>query len=162
MQHHADVVFGNPHDRRDLFVAQIFEKQRDERFLQTVELRNRLEHLSKLFIFMRIVGGKIFGNFVQLIGITAGDLSAAGFVFANKADSRIEGDPIKPGICKMPVFQIGQCPPDLEQNFLIEIVLIGCVPRIDAANLQDLRPVFVKQLQKLPVIYRIRIHIVFI
>jgi len=62
----------------------------------------------------------------------------------------------------MAVSQIGQRPLDLENNFLVEIVLIGCVPRINAANLQDLRPVFAKQFQKLPVIYRIRIQFAFI
>jgi hypothetical protein len=36
------------------------------------------------------------------------------------------------------------------------------VSRINAANLQDLRPVFVKQFQKLPVIYQIRIQFAFI
>jgi hypothetical protein len=66
---------------------------------------------------------------------------AAARAFASEADRGVRGvdrDSIEPGVCISIVFQSGQRPPDLEKDFLIEIVAIRGVPRTGAADFKNL------------------------
>jgi hypothetical protein len=64
--------------------------------------------------------------------------TAAGRALADEADRSVDGNPVKPGVCMGVLFQARQCPPDLKQDFLIQVVPIGGVPRINRQTLRSL------------------------
>ena len=56
------------------------------------------------------------------------------------------------------LFQARQCPPDLKQDFLIQVVPVGGVPRINPADLENPGPIPVDQIPKLLFVWRIQCH----
>ena len=74
--------------------------------------------------------------------------TAAGLAPADGADRSVDGDPVKPGVCMSVLFEARQCPPDLKKDFLIQVVTVGRVPRINTADLENPWAIPVEQFQK--------------
>jgi hypothetical protein len=68
---------------------------------------------------------------------------------ADEADRSVDGNPVKPGVCISALFEARQSPPDLKQDFLIQVVPVGGVPRINTADLENPGAIPVDQSQKL-------------
>src|SRR6266542_2398620 len=73
---------------------------------------------------------------------------------ADEADRSVDGNPVKPGVCMVVLFQARQSAPDLKQDFLIQVVPVGGVPRINTAHLENPGAVPVDQIQKLLFVWR--------
>ena len=65
------------------------------------------------------------------------------------SDRGVDRDPIEPRVRINVFFQSGQRPPDLEQDFLIQIFLVGRIPRINAADFENSVSILIQQLQEL-------------
>ena len=68
------------------------------------------------------------------------------------ADERyggVDGHAIKPGIGELFFFQSRQAAPNLEQDFLIQIVLVSRIPCINAADPENSVSILIHQLQEL-------------
>jgi hypothetical protein len=64
-----------------------------------------------------------------------------GEISQKQSDKRgVDRDSIEPSVIISVVFQSGQCPPDLKQDFLIQVVPVGGVPRINTADFQVFGP----------------------
>ena len=83
---------------------------------------------------------------------------AAGRALAGEANRGIDRDPIEPRVPISVDLQSGQRPPDLEQDFLIQIFLVGRIPFIDAADLENFVSILIHQLQELVFVCRRRIQ----
>jgi hypothetical protein len=83
---------------------------------------------------------------------------AAGGALAGEANRGINRDPIEPRVSISVVLQSGQRPPDLEENFLIQVFLVGRIPFINAADLENPVSILIHQLQKPVFVCRRRIQ----
>ncbi len=73
-----------------------------------------------------------------------------GEIFQKQSDKRgVDRDSIELGVCISVVFQSGQCPRDLKQDFLIQVVPVGGVPGINTPDLENLQPILIHQRNKL-------------
>jgi len=100
-----------------------------------VELRDGVVKPRELFL--RAVVGRLarFNVVGELLVIERHGRTAAGRAPADEADRSVDGNPVKPGVCMSVLFQARQSPPDLKQDFLIQVVPVGGVPRINTADL---------------------------
>jgi hypothetical protein len=77
---------------------------------------------------------------------------------ADERNGTVDGHAIKPGIGELFFFQARQPAPDLEQDFLIQIVLVGCIPGVNAADLENSVSILMHQFQEPVFVCRRRIQ----
>ena len=90
--------------------------------------------------------------FELCVVVVRGLSRTAGSFLAHKTHRGVEGDAVEPRAGVALLLQVRQAPPDLEQNFLIKIILIAAVPGIGTADFQNLRPILAHEFKKASVV----------
>ena len=65
---------------------------------------------------------------------------------ADERDGGIDGHTIKPGVGELVFSQGREAAPDLKEDFLVQVVLVSRVPRINAADPENPISILVHQL----------------
>ena len=72
----------------------------------------------------------------------------AGRTLANEGNGGVNSDAVKPGIGEAFLFQAREATPDLEEYFLIQIVLVSGIPGVDAADPENSVSILIHQFQE--------------
>ncbi len=132
----------------DLFVGEVFEEKGDEGLFERVQFVDGGVKTGNAVVGFFFGGLPRFNRAREVGVLEMNDAAGAGGPFADEGNGGIDGHAIKPGVGELFFFQAGQATPDLEQNFLIQIVLVGGIPGVGAADPENFISILVHQRQK--------------
>src|SRR5688572_14024959 len=124
MQRHAYMVRTQARRLRYFLVAEILEEQDDQRLLRFVELADGFiqPRQPPIIRFLRLLGRLNVPR--EIAGPECGRAAVARRVLPDKTDRGVERHAIKPRSGISAFLQSRQRAPDLEKNFLIEIIAV--------------------------------------
>lgn len=128
MQHDTDIIGGDTRGFGDLFVREVLEKKSDERFFEWVQFVDGGVKVCYAVVTVLFRCLLRFNGAREVSVFEMNDATGAGGPLADERKSSVNGHAIKPGVGELFFFQGRQAAPDLEQDFLIQIVLVSGIP----------------------------------